>query len=224
MEAVKVAIIYYSSTGTVHALARAAAEGAEKAGADVRLRKVAELAAPEVINSRPEWAQHIRDTADVAEASLDDLAWADAVLFGTPTRFGNPSSQLRSFIDTTGALWFQGKLADKVYSAFTASNTAHGGQESTILALGNTFYHWGGIIVPPGYTDPVQFKSGNPYGTSHVAGDGPPNDVALEAARYQARRVVDTAAALKAGRTDGGGAGPVPAVPTAADPRSSRAA
>jgi NAD(P)H dehydrogenase (quinone) len=87
-----------------------------------------------------------------------------------------------------------------VYSAFTASNTTHGGQESTILALGNTFYHWGGIIVAPGYTDPVQLKSGNPYGTSHVTGDGPPDDVALEAARYQARLAVDTAAALKAGR------------------------
>jgi NAD(P)H dehydrogenase (quinone) len=139
-------------------------------------------------------------TADVAEASVDDLAWADAVLFGTPTRFGNVASQLKAFIDTTGPLWAQGGLADKVYSAFTASNTAHGGQEATLLALGNVFYHWGGIIVPPGYTDPVQFQSGNPYGTSHVAGDGPPSDLALQAARYQARRAVDTAASLKAGR------------------------
>ncbi len=199
-EPVTVAIIYYSATGTVHTLARAAAEGAEKAGAQVRLRKVAELAPPEAIDARPEWARHLRDTADVAEAALDDLAWADAVLFGTPTRFGNPTSQLRAFIETTGALWYQGKLAGKVYSAFTASNTAHGGQESTLLALGNTFYHWGGIIVPPGYTDPVHFQAGNPYGASHVAGDGPPTEVALAAARHQARRVVDTAAALKAGR------------------------
>ena len=122
------------------------------------------------------------------------------MLFGTPTRYGNPASQLRAFIDTTGPLWFQGGLADKVYSAFTSSSTAHGGQESTLLALGNTFYHWGGIIVPPGYADPIQYRSGNPYGTSHVVGDGPPGDVSLEAARYQARRVVDTAAALKAGR------------------------
>jgi NAD(P)H dehydrogenase (quinone) len=200
MEPVKVAIIYYSATGTVHALAQAAAEGAEKVGAQVRLRKVAELAPPEAINANPAWAQHLQDTADVAEASLDDLAWADAALFGTPTRFGNPASQLRAFIDTTGGLWQQGKLTGKVYSAFTASNTAHGGQESTLLALGNTFYHWGGIIVPPGYTDPIQFQTGNPYGTSHVTGDGPPNDLALEAARYQARRAIDTAAALKAGR------------------------
>jgi NAD(P)H dehydrogenase (quinone) len=200
MEPVNAAVIYYSSTGTVHALAQAAAEGAEKAGAQVRLRKVAELAPPDVVEARPAWAQHLRDTADVLEASLDDLAWADVVLFGTPTRFGNPTSQLRAFLETTGPLWIQGKLAGKVYSAFTASNTAHGGQESTLLALGNTFYHWGGIIVPPGYTDPVQFKTGNPYGTSHVAGGGPPDDVVLEAARFQACRAVDTAAALKAGR------------------------
>ncbi|MDF2704845.1 MAG: wrbA [Nonomuraea muscovyensis] len=200
MEPVNVAVIYYSATGTVHALAQAAAEGAEKAGAHVRLRKIAETAPPEAISANPAWAQHLLDTADVAEAGHDDLAWADAVLFGTPTRFGNPAGQLRQFIDTTGPLWYQGKLADKVYSAFTASNTAHGGQESTLLALGNTFYHWGGIIVPPGYTDPVQFQSGNPYGTSHVTGDGPPSEVTLQAARYQARRVVDTVAALKAGR------------------------
>ncbi|MFI5685384.1 NAD(P)H:quinone oxidoreductase [Streptomyces sp. NPDC051636] len=197
---VNVAIIYYSSTGTIHALAQAAVEGAEKAGADVRLRKVAETAPPEAVSARPEWARHLQDTAGIAEAGHDDLEWADAVLFGTPTRFGNPASQLRAFIDTTGPLWFQGKLADKVYSAFTASNTAHGGQESTLLALANTFYHWGGIIVPPGYTDPVQFQSGNPYGTSYVAADGPPGEVALQAARFQARRVVDTAAFLKAGR------------------------
>jgi NAD(P)H dehydrogenase (quinone) len=200
MPPVKAAIIYYSATGTVHTLAQAAAEGAEKAGANVRLRRVAELAPPAAIDANPAWAQHLRDTADIAEATLDDLDWADAVLFGTPTRFGNPASQLRAFIDTTGPLWVRGGLAGKVYSAFTASNTAHGGQEATLLALGNTFYHWGGIIVPPGYTDPVQFQSGNPYGTSHVAGDGPPSEVALQAARYQGRRVVDTAATLKAGR------------------------
>ncbi|MDW6062625.1 NAD(P)H:quinone oxidoreductase [Streptomyces sp. FXJ1.4098] len=200
MEPVHVSIIYYSSTGTVYALAQAIADGAEKAGARVRLRRVAETAPPEAVESRQEWAQHLADTADVPLATADDMEWADAVLLGAPTRFGNPAGQLRAFIDTLGGLWFQGGLADKAYSAFTASNTAHGGQESTLLALGNTFYHWGGIIVPPGYTDPVQFQSGNPYGTSHVAGDGAPGEVALNAARHQARRVVDIAAALKAGR------------------------
>jgi NAD(P)H dehydrogenase (quinone) len=200
MEPVNVAVIYYSSTGTVHALARAVAEGAEQAGAQVRLRKVAELAPPEAIDANPAWRRHVDETADVAEATLDDLDWADVALFGTPTRFGNPSSQLRAFIDTTGRLWRSGGLEGKVYSAFTASSTAHGGQESTLLALANTFYHWGGVIVPPGYTDPIQYAAGNPYGTSHVSGGGPPDDVVLEAARHQARRAVETATALKAGR------------------------
>ncbi|KOV57733.1 NAD(P)H:quinone oxidoreductase [Streptomyces sp. MMG1121] len=200
MDSVNVAIIYYSATGNVHTLAKACAEGAEKAGATVRLRKVRELAPPEAVATNPAWAKHIEDSADVTEATLEDLGWADAVLFGTPTRFGNPASQLRAFIETTGPLWAQGKLAGKVCSAFTASNTAHGGQESTILALANTFYHWGGIIVPPGYTDPVQFKTGNPYGTSHVAGQGAPGEDTLQSARHQAQRVVQTAAALKAGR------------------------
>ncbi|MDX2296688.1 MULTISPECIES: NAD(P)H:quinone oxidoreductase [Streptomyces] len=200
MRPVNVAVIYYSTSGNVHALAEAAVEGARKAGAQVRLRKVAETAPPEVIDAHPAWARHQRETAEVTEAGHGDLEWADAVLFGTPTRFGNPAAQLRQFIDSTGPLWFAGKLADKVYSSFTASNSAHGGQESTLLALGNTFYHWGGVIVPPGYTDPIQFMSGNPYGTSAVVGDARPGEVSLEAARHQARRVVEVAAALKVGR------------------------
>lgn len=200
-ESVKVSVIYYSATGNVHALAQAVVEGAERAGAQVRLRKVAETAPQEAIGSRAEWVQHMQKTAHVAEASHDDLEWADVVLFGTPTRFGNPSMQLKAFIDTTGGLWREGRLAGKVYSAFTSTGTAHGGQESTILALGNVFYHWGGVIVPPGYTDPVQFELGNPYGTSHRAADGAPGDVPLRAAAYQARRAVDVAAALKAART-----------------------
>jgi NAD(P)H dehydrogenase (quinone) len=188
VEPVNAAIVYYSATGTVHALARAVAEGAEKAGAEVRLRRIAETAPQAAIDANPAWARHLQDSADVPVAALDDLGWADVVLFGTPTRFGNPAAQLKAFIDSAGPLWFSGALAGKVFSAFTASNTAHGGQESTILALSNVFYHWGGIIVPPGYTDPVQFRSGNPYGASHVAGDGPPGDIAVEAARHQGRR------------------------------------
>jgi NAD(P)H dehydrogenase (quinone) len=200
MTTVNAAIIYYSATGTVHELARAAAEGAEKAGAEVRLRKVAELASQHAIDANPAWGEHLRASGDVTEASLDDLEWADVVLFGTPTRFGTPASQLKTFIETSGPLWQQGKLADKVYTAFTAASTAHGGHEATLLALGHVFHHWGGIIVPPGYTDPIQFQTGNPYGTSHASAGGPPDEAALEAARFQARRAVDTAGALKAGR------------------------
>lgn len=202
-ESVKVAVIYYSATGNVHRLAEAVAEGAEKAGAEVRVRKVAELAPEEVIANQPEWRDHRERTRDVPEATTDDLAWADAVIFGTPTRYGNLASQLKQFIDITGPMWQQGKLADKVYSAFVSAGTNHGGLESTLLALGNTFYHWGGVIVPPGYTDPIQFQLGNPYGTSHVAGAGEPGETELNAARFQGRRVTTTAAALKAGRTAG---------------------
>ncbi|MBB6346653.1 NAD(P)H:quinone oxidoreductase [Nonomuraea muscovyensis] len=194
---VNVAVIYYSSTGTVHALARAVAEGAEKAGATVRLRRVAELAPAHAVESDPAWQAHIERTADIPEAALDDLEWADAVLFGTPTRYGTVAAQLKQFIDTTGPLWQRGRLAGKVYGAFTAGATAHGGQESTLLSLGNVFYHWGGIIVPPGYTDPVQFRLGNPYGTSFVSAmGGEPGEVELEAAAHQGRRAAATAALL----------------------------
>jgi len=201
-ESVKTAVIYYSSTGNIHRLAEAAVAGAEKAGSEVRLRRLRENAPQAAIDSNEGWAAHAAATANVPVAELDDLDWADVVIFGAPTRYGNIPSQLQQFIDTTNPLWLQGKLADKVYTAFTASSTLHGGQESTLLALAHTFYHWGGIIVPPGYTDPIQYKSGNPYGASHVSGDGPPNEVALDAARYQPRRAVAAAAAFAAGHEE----------------------
>lgn len=196
---VKVAIVYYSSTGSVHALADAAREGAEKQGAEVRLRRVAELAPPEAIASNAAWAAHAAATADVPVATHDDLVWADAVILGSPTRFGLPAAQLKQFIDTTGGLWAKGLLSDKVYAAMTSTGTAHGGQESTLLALSNTFYHWGGVLVPPGYTDRVQFAAGNPYGASHVDGNGQrqPGDVELDAAAYLGKRVTSIAARLK---------------------------
>lgn len=200
-EQVKVAVVYYSSTGTVYELARSIVEGAEKAGAEVRLRKVPELAPDEAIATNPGWATHIQETQDVPVATADDLLWADAVIFGSPTRFGNISSQLKQFFDTLGGVWAQGKLADKVYSGFTATSTAHGGQESTLLAMYNTFHHFGGIVVAPGYTDPVKFVDGNPYGTSHVNGNGalPVDDAARDAAAYQGKRVVRIAEAVKTG-------------------------
>jgi len=199
-EAPKVAIIYYSATGNVHRLAEAIREGAEKAGAEVRLRRVAELAPPEAVASNPDWQAHADRTKDLEVASVDDLEWADAVILGTPTRYGTPAAQLKQFIDTTGPLWQQGKLSNKVYSAFVSAGTRHGGHESTLLALANTFYHWGGVIVPPGYTDPIQFQAGNPYGSTHVSGEGEPTDVTLNAASYQGKRVAEYAALLKAGR------------------------
>ena len=160
--AVKVAIIYYSATGTTYRLARAVEEGATEAGADVRLRKVRELAPEEAFASNQGWAAHRLESQHVVEASLDDLAWADALIFGTPTRYGLPTAQLKQFLDTTGPLWAKGSLVNKVCSAFTSSGTAHGGQETTIVNITTTFYHWGAIIVGPGYADPIQFKARNP--------------------------------------------------------------
>ena len=197
---VNVSIIYYSATGTVYKLAQAIAAGAEKAGAQVTLRKVHELAPEEAIASNQGWTQHRTETQDVPEATADDVVNADAVIFGSPTRYGNVAAQLKQFIDTLGPQWNQGLLADKVYSGFTATSTQHGGQESTLLALYNTIHHFGGVIVTPGYTDPVKFADGNPYGTSFVSGQGnPPDETALNAGEYQGRRVVRLTRALKSG-------------------------
>ncbi|WP_431896746.1 NAD(P)H:quinone oxidoreductase [Nonomuraea sp. bgisy101] len=207
---VKVAVIYYSATGAVHALAQAVADGAASAGAEVRLRRVAELAPDSVIDQNPLWRRHTDTATSIAQASVEDLAWADAFAFGTPTRFGAPAAQLKQFIDQAGGLWREGVLADKPVTAFTSAFNRHGGSEATILSLGNVFYHWGALIVPPGFTDPVVYAAGgNPYGTSFVTGptgDGP-DAAALEAARYQGRRLARiTTRLLESGRgTDADG-------------------
>jgi NAD(P)H dehydrogenase (quinone) len=199
--AVKLAVIYYSSTATVDSMARRVALAAEKQGAEVRLRQVEELAPPAAIDSNRAWREHLDATADEPKAQPDDVVWADAVLFGTPTRFGNVSSQLKNFLDSLGPQWSKGQLADKVYAGFTASQTEHGGQETTLLALYNTLYHFGGILVPPGYTDPVKFSDGNPYGVGHVTGpdnDAPLENVQLDALDHLVERVLAVAEKLQA--------------------------
>ncbi|MFI9626882.1 NAD(P)H:quinone oxidoreductase [Streptomyces sp. NPDC052042] len=199
--AVKLAVIYYSSTGFSAEIAKEIAEAGAKAGAEVRLLKTAELAPEAAIASNEAWAAHAAASADIPVATPDDVEWADAVIFGTPTRFGNVSSQLKQFLDTLGGLWARGALADKVYSGFVTSATTHGGQESTLLALYNSIHHFGGLVVAPGYTDAVKFVDGNPYGTSHVdaQGNNPIAEQTRNAARHQAERVVKIASALKAG-------------------------
>lgn len=190
----RIAVIYYSATGHVHALAEALAEGAAQEGAEVRLRRVAELAPEEAVRANPAWAEHRDAVADKVEvASIGDLDWADGYAFGTPTRFGNPTAQLKQFIDQAGPLWGQGKLADKAATSFTSAQNVHGGLESTILAVNNVFYHWGAVIVAPGYTDQRLFAAGgNPYGTAFASGpsgDDPVTDPALTAARIQGGRL-----------------------------------
>ncbi|HZC34852.1 MAG TPA: NAD(P)H:quinone oxidoreductase type IV [Chthoniobacterales bacterium] len=200
--AIKVAIIYYSATGTTYQLGRAVEQGASEAGAEVQFRKVRELAPEEAIASNQGWAAHRLELQHVPEASLEDLAWAGAIIFGEPTRYGLPTAQLKQFLDTTGPLWAKGALANKFCSAFTSSGTAHGGQETTIVNLDTTFYHWGAIMVRPGYADRIQFKASNPYGASFTSNNGAlkPDETALASARFQGRRVTELAAQCIAGR------------------------
>jgi NAD(P)H dehydrogenase (quinone) len=198
-----IAVVYYSATGHIYEMAEAVAKGAEDARAEVRLRRVAELAPEEVIRRQDAWREHHETIGPrVLEVMLDDLEWADGFAFGSPTRFGLPAAQLKEFIDQTGPLWLQGRLANKVATSFTSSQHAHGGQESTLLALNNVFYHWGCVIVPPGYTHAVVGAAGgNPYGASYPDGAGDAvSGEALTAAHYQGHRLAQYAARLVAGR------------------------
>lgn len=201
---VKVAVIYYSSTGNTYQLAEAVKNGAHEAGAEVRLRRVRELAPQEAINSRPDWARHLEQTKDIPEACNDDLLWADAYILGTPTRFGNIAAQLKEFIDGTGPLWAKGQLADKPAAVFTTAQNEHSGQEVTLLSLLTVLYHWGCFIVPPGAGDPSIFAAGaNPYGVSARVPEGPHEQLppaALQAAAYLGRRVASVAEWISSGR------------------------
>jgi NAD(P)H dehydrogenase (quinone) len=189
-------VIYYSATGHGTSMAARVAAAAEAAGAEVRIRHVAETNDPESFASNPAWTANYQATKDLPAATGADIEWADAVIFGSPTRFGSPAAPLRVFLDSLGGLWSQGKLADKVYAAFTSTQTAHGGQESTLLNLYVTLMHFGGIIVPPGYTDPVKFTDGNPYGVGLIATRDNVtefDEATNNALDHLARRVVGTA-------------------------------
>lgn len=195
----KLAVIYYSATGHGTTMAQHIARAGAEAGAEVRVRHVAETHDPQSFAQNPAWTANYNATKDLPAASGEDIVWADAVIFGSPTRFGSPAAQFRNFIDSLGGLWQQGKLADKVYAGFTSSQTAHGGQESTLLALYISLMHFGGIIVPPGYTAPIKFADGNPYGVSHVTGADNQTPVAeptTAALAHLAERVVAIAARL----------------------------
>jgi|SRR5699024_139994 len=189
------AIVYYSSTGTNYKLANWAKEGAEEAGANVRILKVEELAPQVAIDSNPAWAAHVEETKDVPVVTPEDIEWADAIIFSTPTRFGMMASQMKQFFDTQGGLWATGKTVNKVVSAMVSAGNAHGGQEATLLSLYTAMMHWGAIIVPPGYTDDsIYAAGGNPYGTSvTVDGEGNMVEAVETAVKHQARRTVEVA-------------------------------
>jgi NAD(P)H dehydrogenase (quinone) len=203
---VRIAVIFYSATGNVHGMARAVAEGAEGEGAEVRLRPVAELSEEQLISVSQYWGRHRSDVEDEPVAQVEDLEWADGIAFGTPTRFGNVAAQLKVFLDLAGELWQEGKLIDKVATSFTSAQTEHGGQESTLLALNNTLYHWGAIVVPLGYTVHEVFNGGgNPYGASFTSGHsvGGPDEQTRLVARAQGARLAGIARVIRAARESG---------------------
>jgi len=201
MSTVNILIAFYSRNGSTEALAKAVAEGAESVGAEVRLRRAREVVSREVMTHAPGWIENAdRLNAAYPAPTEADAEWADGIIFGTPTRFGSVTSELKTYIDSLGGLWFQGKLNGKVGGAFTSTSTFHGGNESTITSLYTPMAHLGLIIVPLGYADPVLFRSGTPYGASSVSGQtsNPPTEDELEVARFQGRRTALIAAALKA--------------------------
>jgi NAD(P)H dehydrogenase (quinone) len=204
---VRVAVIYYSATGHVHAMAQAVADGAEREGAEVRLRHVAELADELLISQNQYWGRHRSEVENEPVAQLEDLEWADGLAFGTPTRFGNVAAQLKLFLDLAGELWQEGRLVDKVATTFTSSQTEHGGQESTILALNNTLYHWGVLVLPLGYTvEEALNGGGNPYGASFTSGDRVDSRVDEETmlvSRAQGARLARVARVMGAARKAG---------------------
>ena len=201
MDTVKVLVAFYSRNGSTEALAKAIAEGAQAEGAEVVMRRAREIVSPEVMQKAAGWIENAERMNALYEAPTEaDAEWADAIIFGTPTRFGNVSSELKAYIDSLGGLWFQGKLVGKAGSAFTSTSTVHGGNESTIISMYHPMAHLGLIIVPLGYADPSLFKAGTPYGASTVSGQDntPPTADDIEVARFQGKRVAQVARALKA--------------------------
>ncbi len=200
-----VLVVYYSATGNVARLAGAIAQGATSVGARVRTRRVAETASREAISSNPRWQEYLSSELLDDVVTLNDLEWAQGIAIGSPTRFGGPASQLKTFLDTTGRMWMQGALIDKVCTAFTSASTQHGGVESTVLAINNHCYHWGSLIMPLGYPDSHTMKvTGNPYGSSFVSRSGStPDEDSLTAAHTQGVRLATIVADILRGREEG---------------------
>lgn len=192
----KLTIVYYSQTGVNLKMAKLAAKTAEEYGAEVRLRRVAELRDTSGVREGSPWAKTIEAEKEIEVATPDDLVWADAIIISAPTRFGNIASQMKDFIDSLGGVWSKGQLVNKYVTAFTSAQNANGGQESTIKTVYTSAMHWGSIIVPTGYTDDsIYAQGGNPYGVSAIqAGndDTIKNDVE-NAIIHQTKRLLDVA-------------------------------
>ena len=200
----KVLVVFYSTYGHIYKMAEAVAEGAKTvAGAQVEIRRVPETLPPEVLEKMGA-VEAQKAFSHVPVCSVEELAQADAVIFGTPTRFGNMCGQMRQFLDATGSLWAEGALVGKVGSVFTSSATQHGGQESTILTFHVTLLHHGLVVVGLPYAFQGQMRidemtGGSPYGASTIAGgDGSrmPSENELAGAQFQGKHVAEIAAKL----------------------------
>lgn len=195
----RVLVLYYSSYGHIETMAQAVAEGVRAAGAEATIKRVPELVPEEVARK-----SGIKLDQAAPVATVDELPSYDAIVFGTPTRFGNMTAQMRNFLDQTGGLWAKGALVGKVGSVFTSTATQHGGQESTILTFVPTLMHHGMVVVGlpyawQGQTGLEEIKGGSPYGAATITGgDGArmPSAIELEGARFQGRHVAQIAAKL----------------------------
>jgi len=200
----KIKIVFYSMYGHTYKMAEAVAEGArEITGAEVEILQVAELVPDSVLEESG--AKKAREAfAHIPTAKPEDLADADAIIFGTPTRFGNMCAQMRNFLDQTGGLWAQGALVGKVGSVFASTGTQHGGQETTLTSFHSTLLHQGMVVVGLPYSEARQMtleeiSGGSPYGATTIAGtDGSrmPSENELTMARFQGRHVADIAKRL----------------------------
>ena len=195
----QVLVLYYSSYGHIETMAGAMADGVRAAGAHAVVKRVPDLVPAEVAQR-----SGMKTTQAAPLASVDELASYDAIIFGTPTRFGNMAAQMRNFLDQTGELWFSGKLIGKVGSVFTSTATQHGGQESTILSTHTVLLHQGMVIVGLPYSFQGQMRADevtgcSPYGASTIAkGDGSrqPSANELDGARFQGKHVAEIATRL----------------------------
>lgn len=198
-------MVFYSLTGNVAELAREVAQGAERAGAEVRVRRVPELLPEETFTANARLAATRAQLAAIPEASLEDLRWADAVAFGSPTRFGNMSAQLKLFFDRTAPLWSAGELVGKVAGVFCSTATLHGGQESTLLSMMIPLFHLGFLVQGLPYSEAEQMSmeephGGSPYGASSVSGaraDRLPTEIDRTLARALGRRLAQVAGRLR---------------------------
>ncbi len=192
-------VVFYSRSGTVEALACAAADAAREAGAEVRLRRAREVADEEAMAQSKGWLEHARRQNALYEApTKDDAEWADAILFGTPCYFGAMATELKNFLDQLGPQWKRGALAGKVGGAFASASWPHGGTEVVTLSLYAPMAHLGMVILPTGYTDEAMLEAGSPYGASAISGaeNRAPRDEDLKAVRHQGRRMVAITNAL----------------------------